>query len=151
VDGASGKPRPGSLKVSLAYRDGFIGEGQISYAGTGADDRARLAADVVERRLTRSKVPTRELRCDLIGIDALHGSRFAASGPWRPYEVRLRVAARTDNLADAQAVADEVESLYTNGPAGGGGATKSTREVLSLVSTLMPRDLVCCSVRLEIA
>jgi hypothetical protein len=150
IDGAAGKPRPDSLKVSLAYRDGFIGEGQISYAGTGAEERARLAGDVVGRRLVRSGIPVTEIRCDVIGIDALHGGRLAA-GTWHPYEVRLRVAARTNSLAAAQAVANEVESLYTNGPAGGGGATKSTREVLSLASTFVPRELVRCDVQMEVA
>ena len=149
VDGAGGRARPDTLKVSLAVRDGFVGEGQISYAGTGAEDRARLAADVVVRRLARSRLTTSEVRCDMIGVDALHGARFAARAQWQPYEVRLRVAARTHSLADAQAVANEVETLYTNGPAGGGGATKSTREVLSLVSAFIPRDLVRCSVRME--
>ena len=149
VDGATGHPRPETLKVSLACRDGFIGEGQISYAGVGAADRAKLAADVVVRRLTRAGVETREIRCEVIGVNALHGSRLS---DWsHPYEVRLRVAARTDSLAAAQAVANEVESLYTNGPAGGGGAARATREVLSLVSTLIPRELVRCDVRLEVA
>lgn len=149
VDGATGRPRPEMLKVSLACRDGFIGEGQISYAGTGAADRAKLAADVVVRRLRRARVETREIRCDVVGVNALHGSRLGDSS--RPYEVRLRVAARTSSLAAAQAVANEVESLYTNGPAGGGGAAKATRDVLSLVSTLIPRGLVHCDVRLEVA
>ena len=148
IDGATGRTRPDTLKVSLACRDGFVGEGQISYAGTGAVDRARLAADVVVQRLKRAHVATSEIRCDLIGMNALHGSRRADS---TPYEVRLRVAARTNSLAAAQAVANEVESLYTNGPAGGGGATKATREVLSLMSTLIPRELVHCDVRLEVA
>jgi hypothetical protein len=149
VDGASGGPRPDLLKVSLAYRDGFIGEGQISYAGTGAEARARLAADVVVRRLGRTGVQTSEIRCDYIGINALHGSRMS-SQHGSPYEVRLRVVARANTLSSAQAVANEVESLYTNGPAGGGGATKSTREVLSLASTFIPRDLVRCKVRMEV-
>ena len=149
VDGALGKPRPESLKVSLGVRDGFVGEGQISYAGTGAADRARLAADVVVGRLALARIQTTEVRCDLIGIDALHGPRLAAGGRWQPYEVRLRVVARTQSLADAQAVGNEVETLYTNGPAGGGGATKSAREVLSLVSTYIPRDRVRCVVRME--
>ena len=39
VDGATGGPRPETLKVSLGYRDGYIGEGQISYAGSGAVNR----------------------------------------------------------------------------------------------------------------
>jgi len=149
VDGATGKARPDTLKVSLACRDGFIGEGQISYAGSGSADRAKLAADVVVHRLRRMNVATSEIRCDLIGLNALHGSRLADTSP--PYEVRLRVAARTNTLAAAHAVANEVESLYTNGPAGGGGATKSAREVLSLLSTYLPRELVLCEVRLEVA
>lgn len=148
VDGATGKSRPDTLKVSLACRDGFIGEGQISYAGHGAVDRAKLAADVVAHRLSRMNVATGEIRCDLIGMNALHGSRLSDAS--HPYEIRLRVAARTNTLAAAHAVANEVESLYTNGPAGGGGATKSAREVLALMSTYIPRDLVRCDVRVEV-
>jgi hypothetical protein len=40
AEGANGHPRPDQLKVTLGNREGFIGEGQISYAGPGA--RARL-------------------------------------------------------------------------------------------------------------
>ena len=150
IDGASGKPRPASLKVSLAYRDGFIGEGQISYAGGGAEHRARLAADIVVRRLTRLGVATQEIRCDIVGVNALHGSRLSRND-CQPYEVRLRVAARTRSLVAAQAVANEVESLYTNGPAGGGGAARTTREVLALASTFIPRELVQCDVHTVVA
>jgi hypothetical protein len=149
VDGATGGARPDLLKVSLAYQDGFIGEGQISYAGAGAEERARLAAEVVVRRLTRTGIHTSEVRCDLIGVNALHGSRLSSTGR-QPYEVRLRVAARTNTLSAAQAVGNEVETLYTNGPAGGGGAARTTREVLALASTFIRRELVRCRVRIEV-
>ena len=33
VKGAAGKKRTGTLKVSVGYQDGYIGEGQISYGG----------------------------------------------------------------------------------------------------------------------
>jgi hypothetical protein len=148
IDGATGRRRPDTLKVSLACRDGFVGEGQISYAGSGAVDRARLATEIVVQRLKHARVRPVEVRCDLIGMNSLHGSGVGDS--IRPYEVRLRVVARTRSLADAQAVANEVESLYTNGPAGGGGATKSTRELLSLASALIPRELVQCRVRMGV-
>jgi hypothetical protein len=150
IDGATGGARPDRLKVSVAYQDGFVGEGQISYAGGGAVGRARLAADVVVRRLVRSGIHTSEVRCDLIGISALHGSQVSGKHD-QPYEVRLRVAARTNTLLDAQAVGNEVETLYTNGPAGGGGVTKGTREVLSIASTFIPRELVRCKVRIDVA
>jgi hypothetical protein len=60
------------------------------------------------------------------------------------------VAARTQTIQEAQRIGNEVEPSYTNGPAGGGGATKSTREVLSLASTFVPRELVSCAVSCEV-
>jgi len=140
VAGAAGRQRPGTLKVSVGQLDGWIGDGQISYAGPGAVARGRLAGDIVRERLQIVGVPILELRTDLIGVDALHGPRADRAGD--PYEVRLRVAARTASAADAWRVAREVETLYTNGPAGGGGATAAVRQVLAMRSTLIPRDRV---------
>ncbi len=39
-------------------------------------------------------------------------------------------------------IGNEVETLYTNGPAGGGGVTKSAREVVAVQSVLLPREQV---------
>jgi hypothetical protein len=150
VEGGRGRPRPAMLKVALGYRDGFIGEGQISYAGPGAVERGRLALEIVADRMKLTGLAAEEMRYDLIGIDALHGAGMS-SGHAQPYEVRLRVAGRTATMAGAQRIGSEVESLYTNGPAGGGGATASTREVLTMASTLMPRELVTCQVSIGAA
>ena len=79
VDGATGRARPDTLKVSLGYRDGYIGEGQISYAGSGAVGRARLAAAVARDRLERSGIAPADIRCDLIGISALHGEAMSTA------------------------------------------------------------------------
>jgi hypothetical protein len=149
VRGGGGRPRPDTLKVSLGSVEGFIGEGQISYAGPGAVERACLALAIVEDRLRLIGLPMEELRSDLIGIDALHGMRLS-NGGCDPYEVRARVAARTHTLADAQRVGREVEALYTNGPAGGGGATAVAREVMTMTSTLMARAQVSWQVRIEV-
>lgn len=59
-----------------------------------------------------------------------------------PWEVRLRVAARCDDRGEAVRVGNEVETLYTNGPSGGGGASKSVRQVVAVASLLLPRDKV---------
>jgi hypothetical protein len=144
VAGGNGTARPDTLKVSIGYRDSFIGEGQISYAGAGAVARGRLAAEIVRQRLDIIGLKTTELRCDLIGVDAVH--RGAGLPRAEPAEVRLRVAGRTESMAEAVRLANEVETLYTNGPAGGGGASKSAREVLAVVSTLIPRAQVTPSV-----
>ena len=150
VDGATGRERPETLKVSLGYRDGYIGEGQISYAGSGAVRRARLAAMVARERLQRAGIAPGDVRCDLIGVSALHGEAMSAT-VGEPYEVRVRVAARAPSREAAERIGEEVETLYTNGPAGGGGATRSVREVVAIASTFIPRALVPCAVQLEVA
>jgi hypothetical protein len=149
ISGGAGRERPGTLKVSLGIAEGFVGEGQISYAGSGARDRAELAAAVVRERLELTGVEAQELRFDLMGVDAIHGPGLPAGGGHaEPYEVRLRVAGRTASAEEALRIGNEVETLYTNGPAGGGGVTKSVREVLGVLSTLLPRERVQPSIRM---
>jgi len=140
VSGGRGSERPPTLKVSVGYVDSFIGEGQISYAGPGALARGRLALDIVRERLKLTGVAASELRFDLIGVDSLHGPQVSAHAN-EPYEVRVRVTGRTDNLREAVRIGNEVETLYTNGPAGGGGAFKSARDVVAVGSVLLPREL----------
>ena len=101
VSGGHGKPSPDTLKVSVGYRDGFVGEGQISYAGPGAVSRARLASKIVLERLAMTGVVMQEVRHDLIGLDSMHGSARSSGHP-DPYEVRLRVVSRTDRLPAPQ-------------------------------------------------
>jgi hypothetical protein len=140
ISGGRGSERPATLKVSVGYVDSFIGEGQMSYAGPGALARGRLALDIVRERLKLTGVATNELRFDLIGVDSLHGAQVSSHAN-EPYEVRVRVAGRTDNLRKAIRIGNEVETLYTNGPAGGGGAYKSARDVVAVASVLLPREL----------
>ena len=122
ANGASGRRKSGWLKVSIGYRDSYIGEGQISYAGPGARARAELAREIVEKRLQKIGVHVLESRFDLLGIDAMM-SNSAVMYQELP-EVRLRVVIRTASMNEAVRVGNEVESLYTNGPAGGGGGFK---------------------------
>jgi hypothetical protein len=146
ISGGRGAERTPTLKVSVGYVDSFIGEGQISYAGPGALARGRLALDIVRERLKLTGVATSELRFDLIGVDALHGAQVSAHAN-EPYEVRVRVSGRTENLREAVRIGNEVETLYTNGPAGGGGAWKSARDVVAVASVLLPRQLAKPQIR----
>jgi len=137
VSGADGKQNTETLKVSVGYTDGFIGEGEISYAGTNAVARGRLALDIVKERFNICHYQPEEIQFDLIGVNALH--RELRSDGGQPYEVRSRVAARCQTREEAVKVGNEVETLYTNGPAGGGGVMKSVKEVLAMDSTLISR------------
>jgi hypothetical protein len=140
VSGVRGRPRPDELKVSVGYLDGWIGVGEISYAGPNAVARGRLALDIVRERLELLGLPTADARFDLIGVDAVHRGAAPASG--EPAEVRVRVAARTPDESTARRVGHEVTALWLNGPAGGGGATRATTEQLAIASVLIPRESV---------
>ena len=142
VSGATGHPRPDTLKVSVGYRDGFIGEGQISYAGPGAAARGQLALDIVAERVAMQRLAVDDIRYDLIGVNAVNATGRAAE----PAEVRARVAARCADRATAAEIGAEVEALYLNGPSGGGGVTTTLREVVAVASILVPRGAVVPSI-----
>src|SRR6185369_12906373 len=106
VRGARGRARPAALKVSVGYLAGYVGEGEIGYAGANAVARAQLAAQILRERLANRYS---ELRIDLVGSTSLHGRAFDTEE--RPYEIRLRVAARAQTREEAGIVGDEVEAL----------------------------------------
>jgi Acyclic terpene utilisation family protein AtuA len=150
VSGGSGRQRPDTLKVSVGYFDSYIGEGQISYAGPGALARAQLALDIVAERLKLIGVRTTETRFELIGVNAVRKGG-TAQPDIQPAEIRIRVAGRTASLEEAIRIGNEVETLYTNGPAGGGGAWKQVKQVVAVVSTLIPQDRVRPAISFEVA
>ncbi|MFJ7217796.1 acyclic terpene utilization AtuA family protein [Amycolatopsis sp. NPDC098790] len=137
VSGARGRERPDRLKVSIGYLDGFVGEGQISYAGANAVARGRLALDVVRTRLSHLLPDMADGRFELIGVDSMGAAGDVGSD--HP-EVRARVAGRVATEEQAHLIGREVVSLWLNGPAGGGGATRHVREQVSVTSALLPRS-----------
>jgi hypothetical protein len=148
VSGGAGQSRPDTLKVTVGHREGFIADGQMSYAGPGAVARGQLALDVLRIRLNEAGFADCESRYELIGVNTILGGRIMSSLEPKnePSEVRLRLAMRVKTADQAKDVVNEVEALYLNGPASGGGATKSVREVIAAASVLIPRDWVTTSV-----
>ena len=139
VEGATGRAKTNTLKVSIGYRDCYIGDGEISYGGTGCLERAKLALEIVKERL-ELVAPGQfdEMKYDLIGCNSLYWNPDYTYN--EPSEVRVRVAGRAKTKAVADLIANEVEALYTNGPAGGCGAVKRTRDIVSVASILVDRS-----------
>jgi hypothetical protein len=142
VSGASGKAKSGTLKVSVGYIDGYVGEGEISYGGHNCVARAKLAEEVLRKRFEILGLQYSELRIDLLGINSLYGAAAKHFSPAGLVEVRLRVAMRTGDGETANAVGREVEALYVNGPAGGGGARRTVNRVIAIASVLIPEKEV---------
>jgi hypothetical protein len=144
LEGVTGHARPAKLKVNVNYEGGWLAEGEISYAGPGAEARARLAADVLRKRLAGVA-----LRVDLIGALSLFADdagRLLGRTPLNDgRDVRMRIAASSADRAMADELAREVNALYTCGPAGGGGVRTGVRARLDTLSGFVPRESVLAS------
>ena len=141
VSGAKGKPAPDTWKVTISVDGGWLGEGEISYAGPNALARAKLAAQTMRERIDVLGLDC-DLRTDLIGTVSIHDGdtgELTQSYEGEPQEVRMRAAANAHDEATAALVAREVESLYCDGPAGGGGVRRSTTWRVKTGSVLVPR------------
>jgi hypothetical protein len=131
----------------VCHEDGWLAEGEISYAGPGAEGRARLAADVVRHRLGDA-IP---IRVDLIGCMSVFadddGLLLRELPPGDARDVRLRIAGSHADRRVAERITREVTALYTCGPAGGGGVRTSVRARLDTLSCFVPRDAVAAGYR----
>jgi hypothetical protein len=147
VEGMRATPRTATYKVTVGYFDGWIGEGEVSYAGPDAVARARLGGEIVRERLKMRGFSYDDFRIDLIGMSSLHGALDTRPVP---YEVRLRVAGRAQDRKAAHAVGFEVRTLHVNGPgSAGGGMDPKVRQVLAVKSVLLPRRYVNPQILME--
>lgn len=140
--GVRGHPRTGTLKALAYFDGGWLGEAEISYAGPNAEARARLAMDIIRKRMG-DRLP---LRFDLIGICSIlgedSGEMLAGAPTGSQTDVRLRVAGKHESQAQVDAMLRDVMALWTGGPAGGGGVRTAKRQRLSNQACLIPRELL---------
>jgi Acyclic terpene utilisation family protein AtuA len=141
VCGARGKPAPETLKATVCFDSGLLGEAEISYAGPNAPARAQLAADVVRERL-RKRVPRLEVRIDAIGVVSVLGAGRSPADfrQAQANDVRLRFAAQSTDAEQIEMLLDEVEALYCAGPAGGAGVRRRITPRVASASCLIERS-----------
>ena len=132
--------------MTVSFDGGFLGEAELSYAGPGAEERARMANEIVEERLRHVHGIQATLRCDLIGVSSLHST--AGQYETGSKDVRIRCAVRTPDRNEAENLLWEVESLLCCGPAGGGGYRGAIQSSVLTYSTYVDRAHV--SPRLDV-
>jgi hypothetical protein len=153
VLGVRGKPAPATFKVTVCFDGGWLGEGEISYAGHNCVARARKAAEVLRQRVALRQLPV-QLRIDLIGLASVHdgddGTLWQQS-PHTPQDVRVRLAASSARQDDADQAAREVLAMYCCGPAGGGGVRWRTTQRIRTQSYLIDPGLLKMGYTLHVA
>ena len=145
VRGFRGGPAPQTIKATVCFDGGWIGEGEISYAGPNCLARARAAGEVLLQRLKLRKLDV-QARIDLIGVASVHagdgGASWRAAQGQEPQDIRVRLAVSARTQDDADQAAREALALYCCGPAGGGGVRWRTTPRIRTQSYLMqPSDL----------
>ena len=138
ITSANGGQRPDQLKVTIAFDGGLLAEAEVSYAGAGAADRARMAGAIVSERMDNLHNSNGPIRIDLIGVSALHAS--AVAYPDTAQDVRLRCAMRASSQAAAEILLWEVEALLCCGPSAGGGYRGHITPSVMTYSTLVDRN-----------
>jgi hypothetical protein len=145
VSGIEGRPRTGTLKISASHLAGYKSSGQITVSGPRAVDKARLAADVVWKRLERAGVTFADdqKEVELVGLGACLPGVLPAPGDLP--EVVLRLAVRDADRDKVERFGKEIAPLITAGPPGvtgfAGGRPKP-QEIVAYWPALLAREEV---------
>ena len=147
LTGVRGRAATDTYKVTVSLDGGWLGEGEISYAGPNASARARLAIATLRDRLALRGLDLRA-RFDLIGVASVFDSDDGAlrSAPGKEQgeaqDVRVRMAVEDSDRSRVEAATQEVLALLCCGPAGGGGMRRAHVERIHTVSYLVPKDSI---------
>ncbi|MEC9094658.1 MAG: acyclic terpene utilization AtuA family protein [Planctomycetota bacterium] len=141
ASGSSHQGRPDQLKASIAYHDGFMATGMITVVGPQAATKARSAAEAIFAKLKQDGITFAETNIEILGAgDSIPGIRLGAPDPW---EVVLRVSARSPDRRSTDQLGREIAPLVTSGPPGVTGYTASkatSKPVVSFWPTLVSRE-----------
>jgi hypothetical protein len=144
MTGARTSGPPPSLKVAgFLELPGFIADCEIGFAGLGAFDRAKRAAETLRMRL--SDWAQDDVAIDLVGINSILRAGSLDAPP--PAELRVHVSARCQDLDMAQAIEDEIYALTLSGPAGGCSVRSERRHRIEILDGFIAPSLVKTNIR----
>lgn len=118
VSGIRGSENTPFLKISASYLDGYKATGQITVSGPRAMEKARLAADVVWKRLARGgyEFPPEARSEEYLGVSSVLPGILPE--PENPAEVILRLGVHHQDKSWVERFGKEIAPLVTAGPPG---------------------------------
>jgi hypothetical protein len=143
ITDARGREAPETLKVSIAYRDGYAASGTLVLFGPEAAYKARRSGEMILARLKRAGALPEQHLIECLGAgDCVPG---AVPPTLNAAEVVLRVAVRDSRREVVERFTRELAPLVTSGPPGVTGyatGRPAVREVFAYWPALLPRDAV---------
>jgi Acyclic terpene utilisation family protein AtuA len=152
VRGATGRPAPDTLKLSLAYRAGYTASGQLLVYGADCIAKARTCGQMILDRVAAAEFSLEATNIECLGAgDGVPGLHPAPSDL---REVELRVAVRDSRREAVERFTAEFAPLITSGPPGLAGYASgrgAVRPVFAFWPALVPRDFIKCHVEVRAA
>jgi hypothetical protein len=152
VRGATGRPAPDTLKLSLAYRAGYTAAGQLLVYGDDCVAKARACGQMILDRVAMAGFALDAANIECLGAgDGVPGLHPAPSDL---HEVVLRIAVRDRRREAVERFTSEFAPLITSGPPGLAGyasGRSAVRPVFAYWPALVPRDFIKCSVEVRAA
>jgi hypothetical protein len=156
ISGASGAPRPKTLKVVAGYQDGWMGSGIMGFAWPEAYAKCEKAAEVLRTFVEENKRErgwnVEEINAEYIGYNSLLGANADPTYRDQLNECFLRMTIRTPDKKVADAFGRLFPWLGLSGPpyVGSMKGVQPAKELLGIWPTLVTRELIEPKVEISI-
>ncbi|MEX2176983.1 MAG: acyclic terpene utilization AtuA family protein [Pirellulaceae bacterium] len=145
VTGATGRAAPDQLKVSLAYRDGWMASGTLLVYGPDCREKAAACGAIIFRRCELAGYELARTNVELLGHGAGVPGAFFHRKYQPPGELVLRVTAHDPRREAVECFVRQFAPLITSGPAGLAGYASGrpqVRPVFAYWPALVSKSLV---------
>ncbi len=142
VWGVQGAPPTEFYKVSISYFAGYKAVGTLVYSWPDAYEKAKLADQILRKRLQRLGLQFDEILTEFLGVSACHGPLAPEPSPDLA-EVQLRISVRSENPQAVERFTREISPLILNGPptaTGFAGGRPRVEEILAYWPALLPKS-----------
>ena len=152
ISGASGAPRPATLKIVAGYQDGWMGTGIIGFAWPEAYAKCAKSAEIIRALVQEKGWPVEEVNIEYIGYDSLLGANADPTGRDQLNECFLRMTIRTRDKRVADAFGRLFPWLGLSGPpyVGSMKGVQPAKELLGIWPALAKRELIENRVTVEV-
>jgi len=149
VNGATGRPRPETLKVSATFRDGFRSAGTLTIIGRNAKAKARRVGALVLQRVRDAGFTPRDAIVETIS-SVVSSDQKDSPHPEGIEESVLRVAVEADDRKAVERFSRELMPYITAGPQGTTGYAEGrprVHQVFRYWPCLISQDAVAPQVK----
>jgi hypothetical protein len=147
ISSGKGIAKPESYKVSIAYSDGYMAAGMLTFLGLNAGTKARQSGKIILDKLRQIGITFEQSHIEVLGAGSVVPGVIKPTSA--PVETVLRLAVRDANKKNLDRFSKEFAPLVTSGYAGTTGYTTGrpqVREVYAYWPSLIGQNEILANV-----